>query len=348
MAELEKENGQLENVDRSVQIEDVYRQVRGYVVHAQQKVYKAVNSAMVEAYWQIGKAVHEACGENDRAAYGKQVLKILSERLTAEFGRGFSISALRTMRQFYYTFPIQHTLCVELNWSHYRLLMRVQDEDARNFYTEEAAKSGWSVRQLQRQINTMYYQRMLASQDKQSVAAEIETTVPKPEYEKIVKDPYVLEVLDLPKNEHFYESDIEQALIDHLQKFLLELGRGFSFVARQKHFNVEGRHFYIDLVFYNYILKCFVLIDLKTEDLTHQDIGQMQMYVNYYTREQMNEGDNPPIGILLCADKSDMLVRYTLPEGNTQIYASKYMAYMPSEEELKRELNLDDFQKLNE
>lgn len=348
MAELEKENGQLENVDGSVQIEDVYRQVRGYVVHAQQKVYKAVNSAMVEAYWQIGKAVHEACGENDRAAYGKQVLKILSERLTAEFGRGFSISALRTMRQSYYTFPIQHTLCVELSWSHYRLLMRVQDEDARNFYTEEAAKSGWSVRQLQRQINTMYYQRMLASQDKQSVAAEIETTVPKPEYEKIVKDPYVLEFLDLPKNEHFYESDIEQALIDHLQKFLLELGRGFSFVARQKHFNVEGRHFYIDLVFYNYILKCFVLIDLKTEDLTHQDIGQMQMYVNYYTREQMNEGDNPPIGILLCADKSDMLVRYILPEGNTQIYASKYMAYMPSEEELKRELNLDDFQKLNE
>lgn len=348
MAELEKVNGQLENVDGSAQIEDVYRQVRGYVVHAQQKVYKAVNSAMVEAYWQIGKAVHEACGENDRAAYGKQVLKILSERLTAEFGRGFGISALRTMRQFYYTFPIQHTLCVELSWSHYRLLMRVQDEDARNFYTEEAAKSGWSVRQLQRQINTMYYQRMLASQDKQSVAAEIETTVPKPEYEKIVKDPYVLEFLDLPKNEHFYESDIEQALIDHLQKFLLELDRGFSFVARQKHFNVEGRHFYIDLVFYNYILKCFVLIDLKTEDLTHQDIGQMQMYVNYYTREQMNEGDNPPIGILLCADKSDMLVRYTLPEGNTQIYASKYMAYMPSEEELKRELNLDDFQKLNE
>lgn len=348
MAGLEKENGQLENVDGSAQIEDVYRQVRGYVVHAQQKVYKAVNSAMVEAYWQIGKAVHEACGENDRAAYGKQVLKILSERLTAEFGRGFSISALRTMRQFYYTFPIQHTLCVELNWSHYRLLMRVQDEKARNFYTEEAVKSGWSVRQLQRQINTMYYQRMLASQDKQSVAAEIETTVPKPEYEKIVKDPYVLEFLDLPKNEHFYESNLEQALIDHLQKFLLELGRGFSFVARQKHFNVEGRHFYIDLVFYNYILKCFVLIDLKTEDLTHQDIGQMQMYVNYYTREQMNEGDNPPIGILLCADKSDMLVRYTLPEGNTQIYASKYMAYMPSEEELKRELNLDDFQKLNE
>ena len=316
--------------------------MRGYVINAQQKVYKAV-----EAYWQIGKAVHEACGENDRAAYGKQVIQYLSEQLTAEFGQGFSVQGLRNMRQFYRTFPIRSTVWSELSWSHYKLLMRVQDEQARNFYTEEAAKAGWSVRQLQRQINTMYYQRMLASQDKQSVAAEIETTVPKPEYEKIVKDPYVLEFLDLPKNDHFYESDLEQALIDHLQKFLLELGRGFSFVARQKHFNVEGRHFYIDLVFYNYILKCFVLIDLKTEDLTHQDIGQMQMYVNYYTREQMNEGDNPPIGILLCADKSDMLVRYTLPEGNTQIYASKYMAYMPTEEELRRELNLGSFQKFN-
>lgn len=347
MNEIDKKSGQPANVNKSAQIEDVYQQVRGYVVNAQRKVYKAVNSAMVEAYWQIGKAVHEACGENDRAAYGKQVIQYLSKQLTAEFGQGFSEQGLRNMRQFYRMFPIRSTVWSKLSWSHYKLLMRVQDEKARNFYTEEAAKSGWSVRQLQRQINTMYYQRLLASQDKQSVAAEIETTVPKLEYEKIVKDPYVLEFLDLPKNEHFYESDLEQALIDHLQKFLLELGRGFSFVARQKHFNVEGRHFYIDLVFYNYILKCFVLIDLKTEDLTHQDIGQMQMYVNYYTREQMNEGDNPPIGILLCADKSDMLVRYTLPEGNTQIYASKYMAYMPSEEELKRELNLESFQKLN-
>lgn len=194
----------------------------------------------------------------------------------------------------------------------------------------------------------MYYNRILASKDKKSVAQEIEKTVPKPEYESIIKDPYVLEFLDLPANEHFYESNLEQALIDHLQKFLLELGRGFSFVARQKHFVVDGRHFYIDLVFYNYILKCFVLIDLKTEDLTHQDIGQMQMYVNYYTRELMNEGDNPPIGILLCADKSDTLVKYTLPEDNNQIFASKYKTYLPSEEELKRELNLSDFKKLDD
>ena len=187
-------------------------------------------------------------------------------------------------------FSKRSTLWSGLNWSHYRLLMRVEDEEARAFYADEAVKSGWSVRQLQRQINTMFYHRILASKDKESVAAEIQTTVPKPEYEKIIKDPYVLEFLDLPQNEHFYESELEQALIDHLQKFLLELGRGFSFVARQKHFNVDGQHFYIDLVFYNYILKCFVLIDLKTGLLTHQDIGQMQMYVNYDPRYQMNGG----------------------------------------------------------
>ena len=174
------------------------------------------------------------------------------------------------------------------------------------------------------------------------------STEPKSEYEQIIKDPYVLEFLDLPTNEHFYESNLEQALIDHLQKFLLELGRGFSFVARQKHFNVDRQHFYIDLVFYNYILKCFVLIDLKTGILTHQDIGQMQMYVNYYTRYQMNEGDNPPAGLLLCAQKSDTLVQLTLPEDNRQIYAAKYLPYLPTEAELKRELNLEDFEKLED
>lgn len=256
------------------------------------------------------------------------------------------MQGLRNMRQFYLAFPDRSKVREELSWSHYRLLMRVGDEDARMFYAEESVKAGWSVRQLQRQINTMFYHRILSSKDKESVAAEIQTSVPKPEYEKIIKDPYVLEFLDLPQNEHFYESELEQALIDHLQKFLLELGRGFSFVARQKHFNFDGRHFYIDLVFYNYILKCFVPIDLKTDDLAHQDVSQMQMYVNYYTREMMNEGDNPPIGILLCADKSDTLVRYTLPEDNTQIYAAKYMPYMPTEEELKRELNLGDFEKI--
>ena len=327
--------------------EETYRAIRGYVINAQNKVYVAVNFAMVNAYWEIGEQIYLACGENERAEYGKLLLKFISDKLTAEFGKGFTVRNLRNMRQFYLTFPIRHTLCAELSWSHYRTLMKVADENIRKFYMEECVKSGWSVRQLERQINTMYYQRILASKDRESVAEEIQTLEQKSEYETILKDPYVLEFLNLPTNEHYYESDLEQALIDHLQKFLLELGRGFSFVARQKRLKFDGRNFYIDLVFYNYILKCFVLIDLKVDDLTHQDIGQMQMYVNYYTRELMNEGDNPPIGILLCADKSDTLVRYTLPEDNTQIYAAKYLSYMPTEEELRKELNLDEFKTLD-
>ena len=249
------------------------------------------------------------------------------------------------MRQFYLIFPNCYALRSELSWTHYRLLMRVEDEDARNFYLDEAVKAGWSSRQLERQINSFYYQRILKSVDKDSVRDEINTLEKKSEYEKIIKDPYVLEFLDLPPNEHFYELELETAVINHLEKFLLELGRGYSFVARQKHFRVDDEHFYIDLVFYNYILKCFVLIDLKIGKLTHQDLGQMQMYVNYYTRELMNEGDNPPIGIVLCADKSDTLVEYTLPEGNKQIFAAKYLPYMPTKEELRRELNLRDFEK---
>lgn len=344
MGDLIEKNSFPEDTNQEV----AYRSIRGFVIEAQQQIYSAVNTAMVIAYWNIGKAIYKVCGENDRAAYGKQVLQYISDKMTEEFGKGFNARNLRYMRQFYLTFPKRNSLRSELSWTHYRMLMKVTDETARTFYAEEAVKAGWSSRQLQRQINTLYYNRILASKDQESVAAEIQTTVPKPEYEKIVKDPYVLEFLDLPANEHYYESELEQALIDHLQKFLLELGRGFSFVARQKHINVDGRHFYIDLVFYNYILKCFVLIDLKTEDLTHQDIGQMQMYVNYYTRKLMNEGDNPPIGILLCADKSDTLVRFTLPEDNTQIYAAKYLPYMPTEEELKRELNLAEFDKLED
>ena len=328
--------------------EQTYNTIRQSIVQAQRTMAAAVNTAMVTAYWEIGEQIYKACGENDRAGYGKKLLQYLSEQLAAEFGKGFSVQGLRNMRQFYCTFPIRSTLWSELSWSHYKVLMRISDETERAFYTEECVKSAWSVRQLERQIHTMYYQRLLSSQDKAPVAAEIQTTEPKPEYEKIVKDPYVMEFLQIKPDTHVFESDLEQALIDHLQQFLLELGRGFSFVARQKRFTLDGQNFYIDLVFYNYILKCFVLIDLKMGQLTHQDIGQMQMYVNYYTRELMNEGDNPPIGIVLCADKSDAIVKYTLPESNNQIFASKYFTYLPTEEELKRELRVDDFQKLND
>ena len=324
---------------------ETYSRIRNSVITAQSRIYNAVNTAMVQAYWEIGEQIYIACGENERAEYGKGLLKYLSEKLTSEFGKGFTVANLRNMRQFYLAYQKRYTLCSELSWSHYRILMRISDDKRREWYTEECAKSGWSVRQLERQINTMFYERLLSSKEKDAIAAEIQTTEPKPEYEKIIRDPYVLEFLDLPENPHFYEKDLEQAIIDHLQKFLLELGRGFSFVARQKKISFDGRHFYIDLVFYNYILKCFVLIDLKLGDLTHQDLGQMQMYVNYYTRELMNEGDNPPIGIVLCADKSDAIVKYTLSENDTQIFASKYMTYIPSEEEFKRELRLDDYKK---
>ena len=259
--------------------------------------------------------------------------------MTQDFGKGFTVANLKNMRQFYLTFPNGYALRSELSWTHYRLLMRVENENAREFYMQEAVKSQWSTRQLERQINSFFYERLLSSKNKEQVAEEIQTLEPAKKPEDVIRDPYVLEFLGLTPNDDFYESDLEQALITHLQKFLLELGRGFSFVARQKRITFDGRHFRIDLVFYNYILKCFVLIDLKVGDLTHQDLGQMQMYVHYYERELMNEGDNPPIGIVLCADKSESVVKYTLPENETQIFASKYKLYLPSEEELLRELN---------
>lgn len=329
-------------------VKETYAQARNSIINAQQYVYTAVNSAMVQAYWEIGEQIYKACGENDRAEYGKNLLQYLSTQLSAEFGKGFSVRNLRNMRNFYLAFPIRQTLSAELSWSHYLLLIKIDNMERRRFYTEESVKSGWSVRQLERQINSFFYERLLSSQDKKTVSEEIQILEPKPEYEKIIRDPYVLEFLDLEKNPHFYEKELEQAVIDHLQKFLLELGRGFSFVARQKHITFDDRHFYIDLVFYNYILKCFVLIDLKIGDLSHQDLGQMQMYVNYYTKEMMNEGDNPPIGIVLCADKSDAIVKYTLSDDNKQIYASKYKLYMPTEEEFKKELKLDEFEKIGE
>lgn len=259
--------------------------------------------------------------------------------MTKEFGKGFTLTNLKYMRQFYLTFPKSHALSDQLSWTHYRLLMRVENENARNFYLEESIKENWSTRQLERQITTLFYERILSSKNKNKVAQEIYKLEPqRKQPEDVIKDPYVLEFLGLPENMDFLEKNLEQALIDHMQKFLLELGRGFSFVARQKRITFDGRHFYIDLVFYNYILKCFVLIDLKVGDLTHQDLGQMQMYVHYFEDEMMTEGDNPPIGIVLCADKSESVVKYTLPKGEKQIFASKYMVYLPTEEELLSEV----------
>ena len=281
-----------------------YNEIKEILISARNKVYQTANFAMVEAYWNIGKSIIKEQGGNEKANYGTGLLKELSRQMTHDFGKGFTVTNLKYMRQFYLTFPNGHALRDELSWTHYRLLMKVENESARDFYMREAVKSQWSTRQLERQINSFFYERLLSSKNKEEVSAEIQTLEPAKKPDDVIRDPYVLEFLGLSSSNDFYESDLEQALITHLQKFLLEPGRGFSFVARQKRITFDGRHFRIDLVFYNYILKCFVLIDLKVGDLTHQDFGQMQMYVHYYERELMNEGDNPPIGIVLCADKS--------------------------------------------
>ncbi len=320
------------------QKETLLSEIRGVLNAAKQNIVREVNSQIVYAYWQIGKYIVEyEQGGAQRAEYDKGLIKYLSVRLTNEFGAGFTESNLRYMRLFYREFPIRHALSDKLTWTHYRSVLKVQDERARNFYIDECISEQWSVRQLERQINTMYYERLLSSKDKDAVQSEIQHSAPKTlEPREIIRDPYVLEFLGISQGEHFLESDLEQALINKLQRFLLELGKGFTFVARQKRISFDNEHYYIDLVFYNILARCYVLIDLKADRLTHQDLGQMQMYVNYYTRELMNPGDNPPIGIVLCADKNDSVVEYTLPEGENQIFAAKYMTYMPSKEELKQ------------
>lgn len=316
-----------------------YSSVKEVLEQARKRIYRNVQSEMVLAYWQIGKMIVEKQGGDSRAKYGEGLIQELSIQMTKDFGEGFTISNLKYMRQFYMVFPKSHTLCGQLSWSHYRLLLSLDDENARNFYIREAVNANWSVRQLQREINTFSYQRYLASGKNYEVVKDTANKEPTDNPLDIIKDPYVLDFVGIKPEASFLESDLEQALIDHLQEFLLELGSGFAFVARQRRFDMDGRNFYVDLVLYNYKLKCFVLIDLKRGDLTHQDIGQMQMYVNYYTRELMEPGDNPPIGIVLCAEKSDTLVRYTLPLDNKQIYASKYMLYLPKEEDLQNEIN---------
>ena len=319
--------------------DEFYKDIRKVLEEARKRVYRNIQSEMVLAYWRIGKMIVEKQGGESRANYGDGLLKELSVNLTKDYGRGFDVSNLRNIRQFYIVFQKRDAVRHELSWTHYRLLMRVEDENARNFYLKEAVDGNWSTRQLEREINTFSYQRYLASHGNHDVVDDTAKRELPINPKDIIKDPYVLEFTGLKADSSFYEKDLESALITHLSEFLLELGNGFAYVARQKRFDMDGRNFYVDLVLYNYKLKCFVLIDLKRGDLTHQDIGQMQMYVNYYTRELMEPGDNPPIGIVLCADKSDMLVRYTLPLDNKQIYASKYMLYLPKEEELRDEMN---------
>ncbi len=331
-------------MNNPAQNDNLYQSVKNILQSARDNAYRQVNFIMVEAYWNIGKQiVEEEQNGKDRAEYGSYLIKELSSRLTDEFGKGFSQRNIRNMRQFYICFPIWQTLSAKLSWSHYALLLRIENSNAREWYAQESAKANWSVRALERQIGTFYYERIISSKDKQPVAAEATnntkdlTLTPK----DIIKDPYVLEFLDLKQNNAFYESDLESALIEKIQEFLLELGRGFAFVARQKRVKTETSDFYIDLVFYNYILKCFVLIDLKSGKLTHQDVGQMDMYVRIYNDIEKAENDNPTIGIILCTDKDNTVVKYSVLNENENLFVSKYQLYLPTEEELRAEIERD-------
>jgi predicted nuclease of restriction endonuclease-like (RecB) superfamily len=318
---------------------NVYESIRLLLTDARTKAFNAINVAMVQAYWEIGREISEAVGE--RAEYGKQLLKFLSEQLTVEFGKGYTIANLRNMRQFFQTFPNRYALRSELTWTHYRMLMRVDEPSRREFYLTESADSGWTSRQLERQINSFYYERLLATQKeyRPEIAGEVHGLEPKKEASYVLKDPYILEFLDLKENTKYSESELEQGLIDKLQEFLLELGKGFSFVARQKRITTEhGEHYFIDLVFYNYILKCFIVIDLKTGKLTYQDVGQIDFYVRLFDEKIKQTDDNPTIGLVLVTDKDESIVKYSVLADNEKLFASKYRLYLPTEEELKAEL----------
>lgn len=312
-----------------------FTQIRDIIQEAQQNAVKAVNQERVIMYWSIGKhIVEEEQNGKERADYGTFLLKSLSKELTKDFGSGFSYRQLNFCRQFYNTFPKVNALRSQLNWTQYRLLLRIEDKEKRTYYIEEACKNNWSARQLERQINSQLYERLLLSTDKEKVLAVAKSEAV-PEHPKdIIKDPMILEFLGLKPQSAYYEKDLEQALITNMQAFLLELGNGFSFVARQKRIHLEDDDFFVDLVFYNRLLRCFVLIEIKTHKLTHQDLGQLQMYVNYYDRTEKQEDENPTIGILLCTDKNDTVVEYALPKDNNTILASKYQLYLPTEDEI--------------
>ncbi|MDR0738313.1 MAG: PDDEXK nuclease domain-containing protein [Prevotellaceae bacterium] len=317
--------------------------VRNIIVTSRNIAIRTVDFERVLMYWKLGKRifVEEQQGE-ERAEYGSYLLRNLAAVIEPEYGSGFSVRILEQCRQFYRTYPIANAVRSQFNWLQYRLLIQIDDNDKREYYEQEALHNAWTGRELERQINSGLYERLLLSNDKQSVleVARRERIPENPA--EIIKDPMILEFLGLRRDSSYYEKDLESAMITNLQAFLLELGNGFSFVARQKRILLENDEFFVDLVFYNRLLRCFVIFEIKTHKLTHEDMGQLQMYVNYYDRKEKLPDENPTIGILLCADKNDAVVKYTLPEKNTTIKASKYQLYLPSEKqlltELKREL----------
>ncbi|MCQ2271697.1 MAG: PDDEXK nuclease domain-containing protein [Bacteroidales bacterium] len=323
--------------------EQLYAAISSVLLQARQAVYRAVNFAMVTAYWEIGRLITEDELKCERAEYGKQVLKNLSQQLTKEFGKGFDERELRKMCQFYRSFSIRDTLRPELSWSHYRRLLSVEKEDARLWYMNEAANEVWSTRQLDRQISTLYYERLLSSREKSSVVAEAKEKMSAVSPLEFIKDPYVLDFLNLQDYPSLHESDVEKALICHLQDFLMELGKGFCFVARQKRMRYDEDDFYIDLVFYNSILKCYVLIDLKLGKLTHSDVGQMDSYIRMFDDLMKQPDDNPTIGLILCSEKNEAIAKYSVLNDAKQVFASKYKLTLPTEEELQLELEKERY-----
>ncbi|HPA56366.1 MAG TPA: PDDEXK nuclease domain-containing protein [bacterium] len=315
-------------------------QIKRIIEEARLNAVKSLDFHRVLMYWNIGRSIIEEEQQGkDRAEYGKYLIKNLSKKLEPEYGTGFSVRQLELTRQFYRVFPIANAVRSQLNWTQYRLLIRMEDGDKRAYYIAETIKNSWNSRQLERQINSHLYERLLLSNDKERVLAVANGEQQPEKATEIIKDPIYLEFLGLKRESSYYEKDVERAIITNMQEFLLELGNGFSFVARQKRIHLDGDDFFIDLVFYNRLLRCFVILELKTHKLTHQDLGQLQMYVNYYDRTQKLPDENPTIGILLSAGKNDAVVRYTLPENNRTILASQYDLYLPSEESLKNEMN---------
>lgn len=325
-------NNELMNDQKN--INNVFDNIKELVISSRNRVYTAVNTEMLNLYWNIGKAIMEIQQGDERASYGETVLEKLSEKLIAEFGKGFSKRNLERMRKFYIYFPIATTVSSQLSWSHYLEIIKIEEESKRNFYIKESVSSGWSVRELQRQIASLLYERLLISADKNKILELAEKGQELKECKDLVKDPFVLEFLDIKENTDYLETDLEKNILKHLKEFLLELGKGFMFVGSQVWLTLEEDHFYPDLVFYNRLLKCFVIIDLKLGKVTHQDIGQMQMYVNYYDREIKSNDENPTVGILLSTEKNKTVVKYTLPEDNKNIFSSSYKLHLPTEKEL--------------
>lgn len=325
---------------------DIFADMQSIIETSQKTAYQTVNTLLVQRNWLIGYRISaEEISENNRAEYGTKVIAELSAELTQKYGKGFTKTNLYSFYSFYKKYPqIFHTACgksqVLLSWSHYRTLLQVDDEAAREWYTNEAAQQTWSVRTLQRNISSQYYYRMLKTQDKQAIEAEMKALTESTQNDKLefIKNPVIAEFLGLSANTDFTESSLEKSIITNIQKFLMEMGKGYAFVARQQHIHTEKEDYFIDLVFYNYILKCFVLIDLKTTKISHQDVGQMDMYIRMYDELKRNEGDNPTIGIVLCSDTDDDIARYSVMHGNEQLFATKYKLYMPDEKELKAEI----------